>query len=95
MVEITVAIFVISIGMMGVASSFDSFRKLIGSSSKRNVAAHVAQQEVERLAAVGYKDLVLAAAPATTGRPEGPALGCGAGPRRGTGPARTPRSRIS
>ena len=75
MVEITVAIFVISIGMMGVASSFDSFQKLIGSSSKRSVAAHVAQQELEELAAIGYKDLVLASNPGTSADPKDPRSG--------------------
>ncbi len=69
MIEITVAIFVISVGMMGVATSMDSFQKLIGSSSKRNVAAHVAQQELEKLSTIGYKDLVLAAAPVAPSPP--------------------------
>ncbi len=75
MVEITVGIFLISIGMMGIATSTDAFQKLISSSSKRTVAAHVAEQEVEQLASIGYKDLVLASNPGSSADPKDPRSG--------------------
>lgn len=79
MVEITVGIFLVSVGLMAVASSFDVFRTLITSSSHRNVAAHVADQELERLASIGWKDLVLAADPGASSDPKDPRSGVVAG----------------
>src|SRR4051794_19313848 len=79
MVEITVGIFLISVGLMAVAGSFDTFKKLIGSSSHRNVAAHVADQELEQLGSMAYKDLVLAADPGTSTDPKSPLSGVVAG----------------
>src|SRR4051812_5557903 len=79
MVEITVGIFLISVGLMAVAGSIDTFKKLIGSSSHRSVAAHVADQELEQLGSMAYKDLVLAANPGTSTNPKSPLSGVVAG----------------
>lgn len=75
MVEVTVGIFLVAVGLMAVSASFDIFRTLVSSSSKRNVAAHVAEMELERLASAGWKDLVLVADPGTSTDPKDPRSG--------------------
>lgn len=75
MVEITVGIFLVTVGLMAVASSFDVFRALITTASHRSVAAHVADQELEKLATIGWKDLELVGNPGTSSDPKDPRSG--------------------
>lgn len=85
MVEVTVGIFLVAVGLMAVSASFDVFRTLVSSSSNRNVAAHVAEMELEKLASAGWKDLVLAGDPGTSADPKDP--------RSGVVPSTPPRYR--
>ncbi len=80
LVEVTVGIFLVAVGLMAVASSFDVFRTLVTSSSNRNVAAHVADKQLEQLASVGWKDLELAATPVYQPDPKDPRSGVSPGP---------------
>lgn len=63
LIEVMVAAFVITVGMLGLIGAFDSARKLTLLSERRTAIAHRAQLEVERLETVQYSKLALNAAP--------------------------------
>ncbi len=63
MIEVMVAAFVITVGILGLIAGFDSARKLTLLSERRTATAHRAQLELERLQTVEYAKLALNAAP--------------------------------
>ncbi len=64
LIEVLVAAFIITVGLLGLIGAFDSARKLTLLSERRTAIAHRAQLEVERLQTVEYVKLALNAAPA-------------------------------
>lgn len=63
MVEVLVAVIVLSIGILGLVGAFDSARKLDLLSERRTISAHRAQLEIERLQAIPYAQLAMISAP--------------------------------
>jgi hypothetical protein len=63
MIEVLIAGFVLTVGILGLLRGFDSARKLTLLSERRTSIAHRAQLEVERLQTVAYSKLALNAAP--------------------------------
>ena len=63
MIEVMIAAFVVTVGILGLVGAFDSARKLTLLSERRTAIAHRAQLEVERLQTVAYSALALNAAP--------------------------------
>jgi prepilin-type N-terminal cleavage/methylation domain-containing protein len=63
LVELLVAILVLTVGLLGLIGAFDSARKLNLLSERRTSMAHRAQLEIERLQAIPYGELAMASAP--------------------------------
>jgi Tfp pilus assembly protein PilV len=63
LVEVLVAILVLTVGLLGLIGAFDSARKLNLLSERRTSMAHRAQLEVERLQAIPYEQLAMKSAP--------------------------------
>lgn len=72
LVEVTIGAFLVAVGLISIAGSFDVFRTFMTVSSSKEAAAHVAQQELEQLRSRGWKELVLAADPGTSSDPKDP-----------------------
>ncbi len=72
MIELLVAIMMLSVGLLGAAMALDSSRRLTVSSENKQAAAHVAQQDLERLLAGGYASIATNAAPAASTNPGDP-----------------------
>ncbi|HEY3960799.1 MAG TPA: prepilin-type N-terminal cleavage/methylation domain-containing protein [Solirubrobacteraceae bacterium] len=62
-VEVIVAILILTIGLLGLIGGFDSARKLSLLSEQRTSMAHRAQLEIERLQAQPYSDLAMISTP--------------------------------
>jgi Tfp pilus assembly protein PilV len=72
MVEVLVAAFVLTAGILGLLGAFDSARKLTLLSERRTEMAHRAQLEIERLHTYPYSQLAMISAPAHSGEPANP-----------------------
>jgi prepilin-type N-terminal cleavage/methylation domain-containing protein len=59
LVELLVAILVLTVGLLGLIGGFDSARKLNLLSERRTSMAHRAQLEIERLQAIPYSELAM------------------------------------
>lgn len=64
LVEVLVAMVVLTVGILSLAQTFDSSRKLTLVAERRASIAHLAQRELERLESVPYSELAMATAPA-------------------------------
>jgi Tfp pilus assembly protein PilV len=62
-VEVLVAILLLTVGVLGLVGAFDSARKLNLLSERRTSMAHRAQLEIERLQAIPYSELAMISAP--------------------------------
>jgi hypothetical protein len=60
LVELLIAILVLTVGLLGLIGAFDSARKLDLLSERRTSMAHRAQLEIERLQAIPYGELAMA-----------------------------------
>lgn len=63
LVELLSAVLVVSIGVIALLVTFDTSRNLVSFSEAKATSVHLAEQELERLAALPYEDLMLTAAP--------------------------------
>jgi hypothetical protein len=63
-VEVLVAMLVLSVGIVSLMGMFDGARKLTLTAERRESIAHLAQRELERLQSVPYAELAMAGAPA-------------------------------
>jgi type II secretory pathway pseudopilin PulG len=63
LLEVLVAILVLTIGLLGLIGAFDSARKLNLLSERRTSMAHRAQLEIERLQAIPYAELAMQSQP--------------------------------
>lgn len=63
LVELLVAILLLTVGLLGLIGAFDSARKLNLLSERRTSMAHRAQLEIERLQAIPYSELAMSSAP--------------------------------
>jgi Tfp pilus assembly protein PilV len=63
MIEVLIAGFILTVGILGLIGGFNSARKLTFLSERRTSIAHRAQLEIERLQTVAYSKLALNAAP--------------------------------
>jgi hypothetical protein len=63
LIEVLVAMLVLTIGLLGLVGGFDSARKLTLLSERRTSSAHRAQLEIERLQALPYSELALISEP--------------------------------
>jgi prepilin-type N-terminal cleavage/methylation domain-containing protein len=61
LVELLSAMLVVSIGVIALLMTFDTSRNLVSFSEAKETAVHVAEQELERLEAIPYGQLELAA----------------------------------
>jgi Tfp pilus assembly protein PilV len=59
LVEVLIAILVLTVGLLGLIGAFDSARKLNLLSERRTSMAHRAQLEIERLQAIPYEQLAM------------------------------------
>ena len=63
LVEVLVAVLILTVALLGLIGAFTSARKLTLLSERRTSAAHRAQLEVERLQATPYSELLMTATP--------------------------------
>lgn len=64
LVEVLVAMLVLTVGILSMVSMFDSARKLTLAAERRESIAHLAQRELERLQSVPYDELAMVSKPA-------------------------------
>lgn len=60
LIEVMVGALIAGTGLIAVAGSFDAFRGLTTAASEREAAVHVAEQEIERMRALGWDELAIA-----------------------------------
>lgn len=72
MIEVLAAMLVLTVGILGVISAFDSARKLDLLSERRTSTAHRTQLEIERLQTIPYVKIALNAAPTQSVQPGNP-----------------------
>lgn len=72
LVESLVATLLVSLGSLAVLSMFDTSRRATLRAEQSQVAVQIAEQEVEKLRALGYSELALTVAPATASDPADP-----------------------
>jgi prepilin-type N-terminal cleavage/methylation domain-containing protein len=63
LIEVLVAVLILTVGLLGLIGAFDSARKLTLLSERRTSMAHRAQLEIERLQAVPYSELLMTSTP--------------------------------
>jgi Tfp pilus assembly protein PilV len=63
LIEVLIASFVLTVGVIGMILAFDSARKLSLRSERRTALAHRAQLELERLQSMPYAQLAMISAP--------------------------------
>lgn len=63
LIEVMVAIMVLTVGMLAVLTTLDAARQLTLLSERRESMTHVAQRELERLQALSWNELALSSAP--------------------------------
>jgi Tfp pilus assembly protein PilV len=64
LLEVLVALLVLTVGLLGLIGAFDSARRLNLLSERRTSMAHRAQLEIERLQAIPYAELAMQSPPA-------------------------------
>lgn len=71
-VDLMIGITILLAGILSVSGSIDTFRSLATNSATRESGTHVAEQELERLRSIGWKDLLMDAAPSHDTNPRHP-----------------------
>ena len=64
LIELMVAVLILTIGLLSLVGTIDSSRALTGVSERKQSVAHVAERELERILALPYGQVGLTAAPA-------------------------------
>jgi hypothetical protein len=72
LVEIVIAIAVLTTGIMGMVMGFDTSRRLSLVSERHTTMAHVAQKEIERVEGIPYSQIGLTSAPSFSTDPTNP-----------------------
>jgi prepilin-type N-terminal cleavage/methylation domain-containing protein len=72
LIEILIAVMLLTVAIMAVLSVLDSSRSLVSVSEKNQTASHRAEQELERVAALPYSQIALASAPTSSLDPSSP-----------------------
>lgn len=72
LIEVMIALVVLTVGLLATLSVLTSANKLTLVSEQRQTMAHLAQRELERLQAIPYNELALASAPAHSAQAESP-----------------------
>lgn len=67
LIELMSAVFVLSIGVIALITTFDNSRGLISFSEQKETAIHAAEQELERLQGLTYAQVALSATPPAAG----------------------------
>jgi prepilin-type N-terminal cleavage/methylation domain-containing protein len=73
LIELMVAIMVLAVGLIALVTSFDHSRDLVSVAEKTEVAAHRAEQELERILSLPYASVAHATTPASSGDSTAPA----------------------
>lgn len=63
LIEVLVAVIVLTVGILALVSSFGSAQKLTLTAERRAALSHLAQREIERLQAVPYEELAMISKP--------------------------------
>ncbi len=71
-IEVMVAAFLLTVGILGMIAGFDGARRLSLNSERRTAMAHRAQLELERLQSYPYAQLAMVAAPTHSSEPLNP-----------------------
>lgn len=71
LVEVLVAMIVLTVGIISMVSMFDGARKLTLTAERRESITHLAQRELERLQSVPYGELAMVSAPGHESIPAG------------------------
>jgi type II secretory pathway pseudopilin PulG len=71
-VEVVVAVLLLSVGILATVSVLDGSRNLTAVAQKENTAAQVGQQEMERLLGLGYAKIGLTSTPIRSSDPANP-----------------------
>lgn len=69
MIELTIACLILAIGIIALVPSFDSSRRLTTAGEANQVASTIGQRELERIKALPYSQIAMAAVPAGAGSP--------------------------
>jgi prepilin-type N-terminal cleavage/methylation domain-containing protein len=80
LIEVLVAVLILTVALLGLIGAFTSARKLTLLSEQRTSAAHRAQLEVERLQATPYSELLMTATPTHSAESTNPDFYVKAGP---------------
>lgn len=80
LIEVLVAVLILTVALLGLIGAFTSARKLTLLSERRTSAAHSAQLELERLQATPYSELLMTATPTHSAESTNPDYYVKAGP---------------
>ena len=72
LVEILMALLITSVGIMAVVRVLDTSRALTTQAEKNEVASHIAEREIERVSALPFSEIALAALPSHSTSPSSP-----------------------
>jgi prepilin-type N-terminal cleavage/methylation domain-containing protein len=64
MIEMMVAVALMSVALIAMITTFDASRSLVSTSEKNSVAAHQGEREVEKALTLAYKNIALVTTPA-------------------------------
>lgn len=81
-VELLVALLIVTGGVLALLGVTDSSRRLTSTSERKEAAVHQAEQEIERLQARDYDSIALSSAPAASSDPASPAYYVSGSPAR-------------
>jgi prepilin-type N-terminal cleavage/methylation domain-containing protein len=73
LIEVLVALLLLTVGLLATATVYASSRGLTGVSERTTVLAHRAQAEIERISALGWSHVALSGAPTPSADPADPA----------------------
>lgn len=82
MVEILVAATLAAVGIMALASGFESSRSMVSLAERNEAASHQAQKQLEKVLALDYEETALTSAPASSDDPNHPGYHVNAGEYR-------------
>src|SRR5256714_12117489 len=72
LIEIVIAVTVLTIGVLGMGMGFDASQRLNLVSERHATMVHVAQREIERVEGIPYSQVGLTSAPTSSGNPATP-----------------------
>lgn len=71
-IELLIAVFIAAVGVMALVGTLDMSRRLTSLSEMKEAAAHIAQQEIERIRTLDYDAVALDSTPASASDPAQP-----------------------